>query len=112
MAILETDYQWADFTSTGTGKALNLKGYSQSITFQVETSSGCTATVQIQARMGSSGASSGTDLQTPVAYAVLSTLNLSTGQVLYDQYLGPLGFVKPRVTDKNSGTVRIRVMAN
>lgn len=109
MAILETNYQWADFTSTGTGKALDLRGYSQGVTFQVETSSACTATIQIQARLGSSGA---TDLANPCPYAVLSTLNLSTGGVVLDQFLGPLGFVRPRVTDKNAGTVRVRVMAN
>lgn len=108
MAALETNFAWADFTSTGTGKAYDLRGYAQGVTFQVETSSGCTCTVQLQARLGSSGS----DLATPAPYAVLSTINCSTGDVQLDQFLGPLGFVRPRVTDKNAGTVRIRVMGN
>lgn len=107
MADLMTEFEW-QLTSTGTAKAYNLKGYSQGVSFYAETSSGCTATIQIQTRAGSS-ASTGS---TPTPFAVLSTINLSTGAVVVDQFMGPLAWVRPRVTDKNAGTILLRVLAN
>lgn len=97
MGMLETSHKFATFTSTGTGKAFNAKGYAQGLTFGMETSSGCTATIQILHRMGSSAG----------PYAVLSTNNLSTGQFLTDQYMGPLEWVKPRVTDKTANSTNV-----
>ncbi len=93
MAIIETAHKWAVFTSTGTGKFLAL-GPSQSLTFGIETSTGCTATVQIVHRMGS----------TLGANSVLSTVNSTLGVLMTDQFLGPLEYVAPRVTDKTSGS--------
>lgn len=106
MAILESATRW-DFTSTGTGKAFNLKGMSQSITFGVEPSTNSTATVQILHRMGSSAGT----------YCVLSTVQCaSTGEFVTDQFLGPLEWVKPRVVDKTAGgstnTVTVYLVAN
>jgi hypothetical protein len=97
MAMLETSHKWAQFTSTGTGKAFNCRGMSQGMSFGLETSSGCTATIQILHRMGSSAG----------PYSVLSTVNLSTGAFTTDQFLGPLEWVKPRVTDKTANSTNV-----
>lgn len=108
MAILENAYKWAQFTSTGTGKAINLKGRSQGVTFFYEPSTNSTATIQILHRVGQSSAGN---------YSVLSTVALaSTGQCVTDQYMGPLEWVKPRVVDKTAGgatnTVDISLLGN
>lgn len=97
MSMIETSIKFAPFSSTGTAKAVNVKGYAQGLTFGLETSSGCTATVQILHRMGSSAG----------PYSVLSTNSLSTGQFLTDQFLGPLEWVKPRVTDMTAGSTNV-----
>jgi len=93
MAIIENAYKW-DFTSTGTGDILDARGVAQSLTFGIETSSGCTATVQILHRMWSSAG----------PRSVMSTVNLSTGAFTTAQFLGPLDFVTARVTDKTAGS--------
>lgn len=106
MPMLETSMLWT-LTSTGTGKAFNCRGYAQGLTFYAETSSGCTCTLQIQTRAGSSAGA-----QTPGAWGVLSTLNCTLSDVQVDQYMGPLEWVRPRVTDKNTGTVTIYLLGN
>ena len=93
MAIVENAHKW-EFTSTGTGDVLDARGVAQSLTFGVETSSGCTATVQILHRMGSSAGPRG----------ALSTVTLSTGAFTKVQFLGPLDYVTLRVTDKTAGS--------
>ena len=97
MAVPEATRKWEFLGSTGTGKAFNTKGYSQSLTFGIETSSGCTGTIQILHRMGSSAG----------PYVALSSNALSTGQFLTDQFLGPLEWVKPRLTDLTAGSTNI-----
>ena len=93
MAIIETQFKWT-FTSTGTGDIFDARGFAQSLTFGVETSSGCTATVQMKHRMGSSNGPMG----------VLSTVTLSTGEFATLQFLGPLDYLAPRVTDKTANS--------
>jgi hypothetical protein len=95
MPAFETSAGWA-FTSTGTGKAVRA-GMAQSLTFDIETSSGCTAAIQILTRQGSSAG----------AYGVLSTITNDTGALNVAQFLGPLKWVKPRVTDKTAGSTNI-----
>lgn len=96
MGMLETSMRWTFTGSTGSGNAINCGG-AESLTFVMETSSGCTGTVQILHRMGSSEG----------PYGVLSSNALSTGQVLTDQFLGPLEWVKPRLTDLTSGSTNV-----
>lgn len=91
MPYLESAHTWT-LTSTGTGKFQPL-GACQSVTFGIETSSGCTATVQLLHRMGSTA---GKD-------SILSTNQCTVAVLVTDQYLGPLEYVAPRVVDKTAG---------
>lgn len=95
MPSFEASGSWA-FTSTGTGKAVRA-GQAQSLTFEVETSSGCTASVQILTRQGSSAG----------PYSALSTITNDTGALNTVQFLGPLKWVKPRVTDKTANSTNL-----
>lgn len=97
MSMIETSIKFEPFTSTGTAKAVNVKGYAQGVTFGLETSSGCTATFQVLHRLGSSAG----------PYSVLSSNALSTGQFLTDQFMGPLEWVSVRVTDKTAGSTNV-----
>ena len=104
MAILENSFKWS-FTSTGTGKAFDCRGYARNLTFGLETSSGCTATIALQHRQGSSAG----------PYSVLSSQALSTGAVTTDQFSGPLEWIRPRVTDMTAGSthlITVRVEGN
>lgn len=96
MGMLETSMKWTFTGSTGTGKAHNCGG-AESLTFGIETSSGCTGTVALLHRMGSSAG----------PYGTLSSNALSTGQFLTDQFLGPLWWVKPRLTDLTAGSTNV-----
>lgn len=98
MADLMNSFRW-DFTSTGVGTAFDAKGYAQGLSFYIETSSGCTATVQIQTRAGDS-----TGINSTGSWAIVSTVNCTLGQVNIDQFMGPMQWVRPRVTDKTSGS--------
>ena len=91
MPIFEASQKWA-LTSTGYGK-FQPAGSAESLTFGIETSSGCTATVQIVHRMGSTSGKDG----------VLSTVQCTLAALATDQFLGPLEFVAPRVVDKTAG---------
>lgn len=93
MADLTASQKWT-FTSTGSGKAFDVRGYSQGITFGIESSSGCTGVTQLLHRMGSSAG----------PYSVISTIVSTLGEFTTDQFMGPLEWVKPRVTDKTSGS--------
>jgi hypothetical protein len=97
MASLEASHKWTFTGSTGTGKALNLKGWSQQVTFGAETSSGCTGTVAWLHRMGSSAG----------PYATLHSTALSTGQFVTHQSNGPLEWVKPRLSDLTAGSTNV-----
>lgn len=108
MPALENSQSWTfSASSTGAGKAFNSRGYAQGLTWYVETSSGCTCTVQIQTRAGSSAGS-----QTPSAWAILSTLNCTKADIQVDQYMGPMEWVRPNVTDKSAGTITIYLLGN
>lgn len=104
MAFLETKNTW-NFTSSGTGKFVPC-GAAQSLTFGIATSSGCTASIQIVHRMGSTLAST---TASSVANFVLSTIQCTAADMVTDQYLGPLEYVAPRVKDLTAGTHAIRV---
>lgn len=93
MPYLEASWKW-NFTSTGIGKFQKL-GACQSVTFGALPSTNSTATVQILHRMGSTSEGNPTVLST-IACA-------STGTLVTDQFLGPLEFVAPYVTDKTVG---------
>lgn len=105
MAILESDYQWIYSTAASTGAsttAFDSRGMSQSLSFYIETGPGCTATINIQSRVGTSTG----------PYATLSTTSLSTGAVSLVQFLGPMGWVRPYVTSKSTGDLSIRLLGN
>lgn len=95
MPALEASGSWT-FTSTGTGKAVRA-GYAQSVTVDVETTGGCTASVQMLTRQGSSAG----------PYAALSTITNDTGALNTVQFMGPLRWFKPRCTDKTAGATNI-----
>lgn len=96
MAILENSFKWS-FTSTGTGKAFDCRGYARNLTFGLETSSGCTATIVIQTRMGSSAG----------PYGAMGSTALSTGAFVPLQFSGPLEWVRPRVSDITAGSTHV-----
>lgn len=104
MPIPETDHAWEFPAAATTGglKAFDAKGYSQSLTFYIETGAGCTATVQIQTRAGSSSG----------AYATLSTTTNSTAAMNVVQFLGPLAWVRPYCPAKTTGGLFVRLMGN
>lgn len=96
MAAIENAHKWT-FTSTGTAKAFDARATAQGLTFGLETSSGCTATVQILHRMGSSAG----------PYSVLSTVNLSSAAFTTAQFLGPLEWLSARVSDKTANSTNL-----
>lgn len=91
MGFLESAATW-NFTSTGTGKYMPV-GTAQFVSVGVETSSGCTATVQILHKMGS----------TTGQFNILSTQQCTIADVALYQKNGPLGYIAPRVVDKTAG---------
>lgn len=104
MPILENSYGWTAeaAASTGAMKAHNARGGAAALSFYVETGPGCTSTVQIQTRIGSSSG----------AYATLSTVNNSTSQVNVVQFLGPLEWVRPYVVAKTTGVLTVQLIGN
>lgn len=104
MPILETKREWT-FSSSGTGKFYPC-GPAQSLTFGIATSSGCTASIQIVHRMGSTSA-----LNSSAVNFVLSTVQCTVADAQTAQFLGPLEYVAPRVKDLTSGSTHaIRVI--
>lgn len=96
MAGLMNAFQWT-FNSTGRGKAFNCRNLAERMTFGYETSSGCTATVALEHRQGSSAG----------PYSVLSSQALSTGAHTTDQFPGPYKWIRPRVTDMTAGSTNV-----
>ena len=94
MAILEAQFTWTFSGSTAAVKARNIRGGAQSLTFGYETSSGCTGTVALMHRMGSSAG----------PYTALSSQALAAGEFMTDQFLGPLEWVKPRLVTLTAGS--------
>jgi len=82
MAILEAHRVWMYAGSTGYGKAVQLSPGMRQVSVYYESSSGCTGTVQLYTRSGSSGG----------PYVGLGTsTSLSTGAVILHKQ--PLGTV-------------------
>ena len=106
MAELTVTREWV-FTSTGTGKALgDPGGFSQAYTWEIATSSGCTAVVQIQTHQRQSSA--GTDTNGgDIRFGVISTIVSTLADVQTAQFLGPLKWQRPRVTDKTAGATNV-----
>lgn len=107
MAILETSAKWTFVEPASTGavglKAIDCHGYAQALSFYVESGPGCTATVNIQTRVGSSSG----------AWANLCTLVMdSTTAMKVVQFLGPLGWVRPYATAKTTGTLTVELLGN
>ena len=105
MAILEAHYKWTFTGSTGSGKAFNCRGFAERLTFGIETSSGCTGTVTLQTRMGSSAG----------PYASLASTAVSSAAFVIQQATGPLEWVKPRLETLTAGstnTVTVYLMGN
>ena len=104
MPILENSNGWEALATASTGalKAYNAQGRAAALTFYVETGAGCTSTIQIQTRIGSSSG----------AYATLSTVNNSTSAVNVVQFLGPLAWVRPYVVAKTTGTLTVQLIGN
>lgn len=105
MPILENSNSWSflETASTGALKAYDASGRAAALSFYVESGPGCSATIQIQTRIGSSSG----------AYAVLSTIvNGSTSQVNVAQFLGPLAWVRPYCVAKTTGTLTVTVIGN
>lgn len=96
MGVPETHYKWI-FNSTGTGNIFDARGFAQSLTWGIETSSGCTATVTLNHRMGSSAG----------PMSAMHSTALSTGTFATAQMLGPLEFLAPRVTDMTAGSTNV-----
>ncbi len=100
MSFNEAANTWTFTGSTGRGKAFDCRGYPQCITFGYETSSGCTGTMLIEHRMGSSAG----------PYSVISSTSgyaMSTGEFVTDQYMGPLEWVRPRLASLTAGSTNI-----
>ena len=97
MATREDSFKWTFSGSTGTGKAKNVKGVSQALTFGLETSSGCTGTFELYHRMGSSAG----------PYTLMHSTALSTGTFATVQLLGPLQWIKPRLVSLTSGSTNV-----
>ena len=97
MPQVDAQFTWTFTGSTAVKKAYNLKNYPSHVTFGIETSSGCTATVEILHRMGSSEG----------PYGVLESTTISSAAFLTIQKNGPLHFVKPRLASFTSGSTNI-----
>lgn len=96
MACLELSHKWT-LSSTGTAKAINCGGIATAFTLGLETSSGCTATVVFQHRMGSSAG----------PYSAMGSTSLSTGGFNTLQFAGPLQWVRPRLSDLTAGSTHV-----
>ena len=97
MPIIEASRKWTFTGSTGTGKAFDGRGVARNWSFGMETSSGCTASVTLLHRMGSSAG----------PYSTLTSTSLSTGQFITSQFFGPLEWIKPRLTDLTAGSTNV-----
>ncbi len=105
MAIPENSFKWTFTNSTVAVKAYDCRSFSQCITLGYETSAGCTGTVALQHRMGSSAG----------PYSVISSNALAAGEFMTDQFMGPLEWVKPRlvaITAASTNVVTVYLKGN
>lgn len=103
--IVEAQMGWTVSGTTGGGKAYKLNGEASLITCYFASSSGCTATVQMQTCVGSSAG--------PWVGLGNSTA-LSTGAAAVHQFSGPLEWIRPYCSDIKASTdvVTVRLLAN
>jgi hypothetical protein len=88
--------------STGALKAVNMRGFSDRFTGYLETGAGCTATIRLESRAGSSAG----------PYATLGSTAMSTGAVVLMQFAGPLEWVRPYCVAKTTGTLTAELFGN
>ncbi len=104
--ILEAKHAWTFAQSTGAGKAIKLSPSVANISVYFTTSSGCTATVQLETAAESSEG----------PYASLGSASaLSTGSAVLHQFSGPMEWVRPRVASMSTAStnaVRAFLIAN
>jgi hypothetical protein len=102
--ILEAKLGWT-LTSTGAGKAQKIGPEASLVSCYFTSSSGCTATVQLQTAAESSVG----------PWASLGSASaLSTGQTVVHQFNGPLPWVRPYMTTLKASTdvVSVTLIAN
>jgi len=97
-------WTYIDNTSTGALKARNMFGLSERFSAFYEASAGCTGSIRMEARAGSSAG--------PYATITGTSTSLSTSQVSLQQFAGPLEWVRPYVTAKTSGTITVTLFGN
>ena len=105
MGILNSAHAKWDFlgtASTGALKAVNVRGYSERFTAYLETGPGCTATVRMETRSGSSAG----------PYGVLGSTTLSTSAVIPMQFNGPLEWIRPYCVAKTTGPLSVELFGN
>lgn len=97
-------WTYIDNTSTGALKAVNMRGLSERFSAFYEASAGCTGTVRMEARAGSSAG--------PYATIGGTSTSLSTSQVSLQQFAGPLEWVRPYCQAKTTGTITVELFGN
>ena len=98
-----TKWNFLDTASTGALKAQNVRGFSDRFTAFIETGPGCTATVRLEARAGSSAGPYG---------PVTNSTALSTSAVKVEQFAGPIEWIRPYCTAKTTGTLSVELFGN
>ena len=103
--ILEARQKWTITGTTGGGKAYKLGPEASLISVYFTSSSGCTATVQLQTTVGSSDG---------LWVGLGSSTALSSGAMTVHQFSGPLEWVRPYVTTIKASTdvVTVTLIAN
>jgi len=103
--IKEAGVNWTFSGATGGGKAYKLTAEASLISVYFTSSSGCTATVQLQTCAGSSAGPW-------IGLGASTALAASAGAV--HQFSGPLEWVRPRCSDIAASTdiVRVYLLAN
>lgn len=96
--------QWtfAAAATTGGLKAQNMRGYSERFSAYIETGPGCTATVRLESRAGSSAG----------PYATLGSTTLTTSVMNIQQFAGPLEWVRPYCVAKTTGVLTVELFGN
>lgn len=95
-------WTFAEAATTGALKAQNVRGVSDRFTAYLETGPGCTATVRLESRGGSSAG----------PYGVLGSTTLTTSAVIPMQFAGPLEWVRPYCAAKTTGVLTVALFGN
>jgi hypothetical protein len=98
-------YVWtaAEANTTGALTGLPVLGCPERFTFYFVSGPGCTATVQMQAAVESTS---------PYVAIGSSAANLTTSACEIHQFVGPLHFVRPYITAKTTGVLKVYGFAN